>query len=89
MRLHATVRGLVQGVNFRYATQRRAQQLGLTGWVRNRHDGSVEVVAEGPRARLEQLMDFLRRGPPAASVSEVQVGWAPARGELDQFDIRW
>ena len=61
-RLHASVRGLVQGVSFRYYTLHRARELGLRGYVRNLWDGSVEVVAEGPRQSLEQLLTWLHQG---------------------------
>jgi acylphosphatase len=88
-RLHAIVRGRVQGVNFRYTTQAEAARLGLTGWVRNLRDGSVEVLAEGPRPALDQLHTFLQRGPPAAAVSEVRAEWSPATGEFRDFDLRW
>lgn len=88
-RLHAIVDGIVQGVNFRYYTQERARSLRLTGWVRNRADGSVEVLAEGPRALLDQLLEFLRRGPPAASVTEVKEEWQAPTGEFALFDIRF
>src|SRR2546421_8024107 len=62
-RLHAVVRGDVQGVGFRYFVQRKADQLGVRGWVRNNDDGTVEVVAEGERAALEQLASALEGGP--------------------------
>lgn len=88
-RLHAIVEGVVQGVNFRYYTQERAYRLHLTGWVRNRADGSVEVLAEGPRASLDQLLEFLRRGPPAASVTEVKEAWQAPTGEFARFEIRF
>lgn len=88
-RLHAVVSGRVHGVNYRAATQSQAQRLGLTGWVRNRPDGSVEVMAEGPRVALEQLAAFLHRGPPAAWVAAVQTGWEAARDEFRSFEVRW
>ena len=87
--LHAVVRGRVQGVNFRAATQREAQRLDLAGWVRNRPDGSVEVLAEGPRAALDQLETYLHQGPPAAAVSEVHAEWLPGGGLGKGFDVRW
>lgn len=87
-RLHAIVRGIVQGVNFRYYTRREAQRLLLTGWVRNRSDGTVEVVAEGPRAHLDRLLDFLHAGPPMAHVTGVEATWHPATGEFTAFEIR-
>ena len=88
-RLHAVVRGHVQGVSFRYYTQETALALGLTGWVRNLRDGTVEVTAEGPRTALDQLVTFLRRGPVAARVAEVASDWSAASDEFSLFDIRW
>lgn len=67
--LHVRVTGVVQGVGFRWFVRERARRLGLSGWVRNRPDGSVEVFAEGDAARLELLRGELRRGPDGAAVS--------------------
>lgn len=88
-RLHAIVHGIVQGVNFRYYTRLRAEALGLNGWVANRSDGTVEVVAEGPRPALEALLDFLRQGPPAARVDHVETYWERPTGEFRGFRIRY
>lgn len=88
-RLGATVFGVVQGVNFRYATRLTAQRLGLTGWVRNLPTGAVEVLAEGPAAALHALLEFLHHGPPHAQVDRVQTDWPPATGEFTRFDIRY
>jgi len=88
-RLHAIVSGMVQGVNFRYYTRERAQRLRLTGWVRNLWDGTVEVLAEGPRPALEKLLEFLHHGPSAASVTGVQAEWLPAADEFTSFETRW
>ncbi|MCX6017629.1 MAG: acylphosphatase [Chloroflexi bacterium] len=87
-RLRAVVRGRVQGVGFRYSTLRRAISLELRGWVANRSDGSVEVVAEGNHVALETLLDFLHRGPPAADVHEVDLRWDVAVGEFSTFNMR-
>jgi len=87
-RLHVIVSGIVQGVSFRYHTRREAQRLLLSGWVRNRPDGTVEVVAEGSRARLERLLAFLQVGPPAARVSGVEVKWERSSGEFTTFEIK-
>lgn len=89
MRLHAVVHGHVQGVNFRYYTVRAAEQLGLTGWVANRWDGTVETVAEGRREALEQFAQFLRRGSPSSFVERVDVEWLPATGEFKSFRVRY
>ncbi len=86
-RLHAVVRGDVQGVGFRYFVQRRADQLGLRGWVRNNDDGTVEVVAEGDRRELEQLKRALDEGPRMARVDRVDARWSEATGGLDRFDL--
>ena len=88
VRLHARVNGLVQGVSFRYDTLKRGQALGLTGYVRNRWDGSVEVVAEGQAEAVEQLLSWLHVGPPSAQVDEVDVEWESPLGEFRQFEVR-
>ncbi len=89
MRLHAEVQGVVQGVNFRWYTQRRASDLGLSGFVRNLPDGAVEVVAEGPRGSLESLLDFLRVGPSSAAVESVETRWSSPTGEFNRFEVRY
>ena len=86
-RLHARVSGRVQGVNFRYYTYVTAKEIGATGWVRNRSDGTVEVIAEGTRQQLEKLLQFLNTGPVSAIVSQVQADWLPATGEFADFQI--
>lgn len=75
VRMHAVVRGRVQGVGFRDATWREGRRLGLRGWVRNLLEGSVEVLAEGPKNALEQLETFLRVGPRMANVTGIDVFW--------------
>ncbi|MFA5785487.1 MAG: acylphosphatase [Actinomycetota bacterium] len=87
-RLHAFVSGRVQGVFFRYESQRVAQDLGLMGYARNLPDGRVEVLAEGERMALEGLLEFLREGPRMARVDAVDHSFAPAAGDLDSFHIR-
>ena len=86
-RLHGVIKGDVQGVGFRFFLIRRAQALGLTGWVTNRDDGVVEFVAEGRRQDLEQLERAAREGPQPASVTAVEVNWSEATGDLSRFDI--
>lgn len=87
-RLHATVEGRVQGVGYRAFVEQNAYALRLKGWVRNRWDGSVEVIAEGERLELEKLLAALYRGPRAANVANVQIEWLPATGEFSQFSVR-
>ncbi len=87
-RLHAHIEGHVQGVGFRAFVERSARQFKLKGWVRNRWDGSVEVVAEGDRMILEKLLALLRVGPHGANVSNLIFGWQPASGEFTSFSVR-
>ncbi len=87
-RLEAVVHGFVQGVSFRYYTVREAARLDVTGWVRNRWDGTVEVVAEGDRSRLEELLAWLEHGPSAAEVERVDARWAEPAGEFSRFEVR-
>jgi acylphosphatase len=82
------VEGRVQGVGFRYFVQQTANGLSLSGWVRNRLNGSVEVVAEGKRSTLDQLVDALRRGPRAANVTSTDISWEDPTGEFSRFQVR-
>jgi acylphosphatase len=86
-RLHSTVSGRVQGVYFRAFVQEQATMLHLTGWVRNRWNGVVEVMAEGPRPDLEQLLAALKQGPPSAMVEDVCDEWEEAKGEFSGFEV--
>jgi len=85
--VHLFVHGRVQGVFFRASTQKAAEDLELTGWVKNCDDGSVEILAEGSREKLEELIAWCRHGPPMASVSKIDLNWIEAEG-LSSFDIR-
>ena len=87
-RLHVVVKGRVQGVSFRYFVSEQATYLGVNGWVRNRWDGSVEVMVEAQRGQLESLLQELHKGPPASHVSEVTVEWLEATGEFTSFWVR-
>jgi len=86
-RLRAVISGRVQGVFFRATTKREAEQLRLSGTVRNRSDGTVEVVAEGCLDRIEQLLLWLHRGPPQARVDRVDVVWEEGTGSMRGFRI--
>jgi acylphosphatase len=81
------VRGRVQGVGFRWFVEREAHVLGIAGWVRNNHDGSVEVLAQGTRDQLAGLHSRLREGPRAARVDAVQVSEASPANGLNSFRI--
>jgi acylphosphatase len=87
--LRAVVRGRVQGVFFRDFVRRWAYQLKLNGYVCNRPNGDVEVVAEGERRGLEKLLAYLKEGPPAASVEEVVEEWGEATGKYCGFSVRY
>jgi acylphosphatase len=86
-RRHVIVRGLVQGVGFRWFTKELADSLGLSGWVRNREDGSVELEAEGCSGPLEKFVEGLRTGNSSADVKEIVAVPAAPRGEKG-FQIR-
>lgn len=89
-RLHAIVRGEVQMVGFRYFVVRRAEELGLAGWVRNGADGrTVEVVAEGTKEHLHQLETALHDGPRRALVDGVNADWSDALEGHEGFEVRW
>lgn len=88
VRLHAIIEGRVQGVGFRYFVEEYASKLELTGWVRNRWNRTVEVLAEGKRANVEKLLMALYKGPRSAIVSEVKSAWRQATGEFSSFLIR-
>ena len=84
------VYGYVQGVFFRAFASRRAIELGLTGYVRNLPDGeAVEVLAEGGRKQLEELIGYLKVGPPAAKVDKVVTNWSEYTGSYSRFSIRY
>lgn len=87
-RLTVRVYGVVQGVGFRMFAQSEARRLGLSGYVRNCADGSVETVAEGEETMLARFLEALRRGPFGARVDRVESSYSAATGEFDGFTIR-
>ena len=87
VRARLRVTGLVQGVFYRQSTANEATRLGLYGSVRNLPDGAVEVVAEGPRAAVEALVAWCRRGPPSSRVDEVAAGWEAPTGVEGPFTV--
>jgi len=87
-RVHLFVSGRVQGVFFRAHTRDLAQKLGLSGFVRNLPDGGVEVVAEGPEEKLQELIQFCHHGPPLAHVTNVEIRWEEPTGEFRGFSAR-
>jgi acylphosphatase len=87
-RLHAVVVGRVQNVGFRATTHEQALRLQLAGWVRNRHEGTVEVVAEGRKDILNEFLAFLHKGPRTAHVVRVDAIWEPAQGAPQPFAVK-
>ena len=87
IRRRVVVRGRVQGVFFRDSTRDQAESHGVAGWVANRSDGAVEAVLEGPRAAVEQVLDFLESGPSRASVENLAVQDEDPEG-LTGFKVR-
>ncbi len=86
-RMKIVVHGVVQGVGFRYYTYRVAKKMALQGYVTNRRDGTVEVVAEGERPKLLRLVEELRIGPPGSSVQNLNLRWEDPKGDLRDFKI--
>ena len=89
VRAHVFISGEVQGVYFRDHTRRKAQALGLTGWVRNGWDGRVEAVFEGEAKAVQQAVDWCSIGSPAAQVDDVEVSYEESTCEFDGFRITW
>ena len=87
VRVHLTIEGRVQGVWFRDSTRKEALSLGLSGWVKNRRDGGVEVIAEGSEDKIKALVAWCHHGPPAARVSRVYKTLEEWLGEFPSFDI--
>lgn len=85
--VQCVVLGRVQGVFFRASAQREARRLGLTGWVRNRPDGSVELLAEGEDESLRDFIGWVQRGPTSARVDRVDTRWRSYTGEFTEFRI--
>jgi acylphosphatase len=84
--LQLRITGMVQGVGYRYALQREAARLGVSGWVRNRSDGSVEAVVQGAQQAVDALAAWARRGPPAARVSDVITATPVAAEQAHRYE---
>ena len=87
--VHVFVSGRVQGVFFRVETRREAIKRNVVGWVRNTSDGRVEAVFEGEKEDVQEMVDFCRRGPSSAHVTDVDVNWVNYSGAFDGFRIRY
>ncbi|MFC1877643.1 acylphosphatase [Thermodesulfobacteriota bacterium] len=89
VRAHAIITGRVQGVFFRMETQRAARSHRVSGWVRNKMDGSVEAVFEGDEANVKSTLVWCQEGPPHARVSHVDVTWQDYTGEYETFEVTY
>jgi acylphosphatase len=86
-RVRIVVSGLVQGVFFRLNTKRKAQELGICGWVKNRNDGTVEMMCEGPEKKIIIMIDWCKKGPEGSLVSNTEIKWENYTGEFKAFQI--
>ena len=89
IRAHIFVSGKVQGVFYRENTRKKAEKLGVTGWVKNLRDGRVEAVFEGDKKKVEEMVNWARKGPIWAKVEALDVIWEDYRGEFNGFEIRY
>ena len=89
VRAHVIISGRVQGVFFRVETQRAAERFDVSGWVRNRPDGTVEAVFEGGQAAVDAVLEWCREGPNMAVVENVDLNWQDYTGEFKRFDITY
>ena len=89
VRAHVYISGFVQGVFFRYEARRNAARRGVTGWVRNLRDGRVEAVFEGEKKAVEEMIEFCRRGPPSATIKNVEVRWETPSEEYKSFSVSY
>ncbi len=87
--VHLKVHGRVQGVGFRYSTVRTAAKCGVTGWVRNAADGSVEILCEGRDEDVERFIAQVKKGPPGARVTDIDRKDVPARGVFSRFGVEY
>ena len=88
-RVRAIITGRVQGVNFRMETWRAAEDIGVYGWVRNKSDGSVEALLEGDSAKVDEMLEWCRQGPPIARVTDIEVIEEPYEGGFRDFSVRY
>lgn len=87
-RVHVFYSGSVQGVGFRYTARDIAEELGISGWVKNLRDGRVEVIAEAEKETLQQFLDSIK-GQFKNYIEDIDISWQDASSEFDNFDIRF
>ena len=81
--------GDVHGVGFRFTAIKIARDLGLTGWTKNRSEGSVEIIAEGLKDKLDNLVTWAKKGPPLAKIEKIKIDWGSATGEFSSFEVEY
>lgn len=88
VRAHAIISGKVQGVFFRMETQKTAEKKGVSGWVRNKQDGTVEAVFEGDKNSVDSVIEWCKQGPPGSRVDDINIEWETYSGEFTDFNVR-
>jgi len=88
IRAHILISGRVQGVSFRAKAQKVAQEFGVSGWIQNLSDGRVEAVIEGREDKVEQMIEWAKRGPFLAKVDNIDIEWQEYKGEFNNFDFK-
>ncbi|MFO8084841.1 MAG: acylphosphatase [Desulfobacterales bacterium] len=89
VRAHAIISGKVQGVFFRMKTQKTAQNHGVSGWVKNKRNGTVEAVFEGEKNSVDSVIQWCKNGPAGSKVDDIDLEWEPYSGEFTEFSIRY
>jgi acylphosphatase len=89
IRCHIFISGRVQSVFFRDNTRKKAEKLGVFGWVKNLSDGRVEAVVEGEKDKIENLIEWAKKGPFLAKVNDLEIEWQEYKGEFTNFKIRY
>lgn len=89
VRAHVIITGRVQGVCFRMETRRAVENLKVSGWVRNKRDGSVEAVFEGKEADVKEALNWCRQGPPISRVEDIKISWQDYTGEFIGFNVTY
>ena len=87
VRAHLYIEGNVQGVFFRRSAKMQADKLGVVGLVRNRRDGSVEIIAQGPKSKVNAFITWCKKGPPFAKVEKVDVEWKKNLEDFEEFEV--
>jgi acylphosphatase len=87
IKAHVIISGRVQGVFFRMETKKAAEQIGVSGWVKNNFDGTVEAEFEGGKQNVVSMLEWCRKGPPLARVANIDMAWKEYKGEFSDFNI--